>query len=238
MQTGQIVWADEWPHQCYGGVTVTKGGVVFAGTDEGEIKAYNAATGAELWHFEIGAGPSMISVYEYGSKERVSIYGGGNSDGDTKHGDYLWQFSLNGTGPAQKECQECIATGLPEKNPWPPAVRFPLWAGPITGARSRKSSGGVIWVGRPSPNGKGVPPRHRPASQSAKGGCTRCGPSRSDVWRRPRGQDCCFSSRGAAGAASAGTPAVLMRASGTSNRTPRRPGQFRCLRAGAPKSGA
>ncbi len=49
-------------------VTVTKGGVLFAGTDEGEIKAYNAANGAELWHFEIGAGPSMASVYEYGWK--------------------------------------------------------------------------------------------------------------------------------------------------------------------------
>ena len=124
MQTGQIIWADEWPHQCYGGVTVTKGGVVFAGTDEGEIKAYNATTGAELWHFEIGAGPSMISVYEYGSKERVSIYGGGNSLGDTKHGDFLWQFSLNGTGPAQKECKECIPAGLPEKNPWPPSFPY------------------------------------------------------------------------------------------------------------------
>ena len=66
MQTGQIIWADEWPHQCYGGVTVTKGGLVFAGTDEGEIQAFNAANGAKLWNFEIGAGPSMISVYEYG----------------------------------------------------------------------------------------------------------------------------------------------------------------------------
>ena len=46
MQTGQIIWADEWPHQCYGGVTVTKGGLVFAGTDEGEIQAFNAANGA------------------------------------------------------------------------------------------------------------------------------------------------------------------------------------------------
>ena len=57
MQTGQIVWADELPHQCYAeGTTVTKGGVVFAGTEKGEISAYNAANGAELWHFEIGAG--------------------------------------------------------------------------------------------------------------------------------------------------------------------------------------
>ena len=46
----------------------------------------------------------MISVYEYGGKERVSIYGGGNDDEGSKHGDFLWQFSLTGTGPAQKEC--------------------------------------------------------------------------------------------------------------------------------------
>ena len=122
MQTGQIIWADELPHECYAeGTTVTKGGVLFAGTDEGEIKAYNAATGAELWHFEIGAGPSMISVYEFGGKERVSIYGGGNADGGTKHGDFLWQFSLNGTGPRTEGMRGMHRPGLKEKHPWPPA---------------------------------------------------------------------------------------------------------------------
>ena len=100
---------------------------MFAGNVEGEIRAFNAANGAELWHFDIGAGPSMASVYEYGGKERVSIYGGGNSSGSTKHGDFLWQFSLNGTGPAQKPCSECIAVGQTEKHPWP--LSFPY--GPV-----------------------------------------------------------------------------------------------------------
>jgi alcohol dehydrogenase (cytochrome c) len=133
MQTGQIIWADEWPHQCKGGITVTKGGILFAGTEEGEIKAWNAANGAELWHFEIGAGgQGMISVYEYGSKERVLIYAGGNAL--SKHGDYLWQFSVGGTGPAQKECPVCVAAGLPEKSPWPPAgSTFPY--GPVLKAQ-------------------------------------------------------------------------------------------------------
>ena len=120
---GQIIWADELPHQCYDeGTAVTKGGILFSGSAEGEIHAYNEANGGELCHFDIGAGPSMASVYEYGGKERVSIYAGGNSLGDEKHGDFLWQFSLNGTGPAQKECSECMPPRtLTEKNPWPPA---------------------------------------------------------------------------------------------------------------------
>ncbi len=120
MQTGHIIWSDEWPHECYGGVTVTKGGLVFAGTDEGEIQAFNAATGATVWSFAIGAGPSMISVYEFAGKERVSIYAGGSDLGDTKHGDYLWQFSLNGTGPSPKVCSQCIPAGeFSEPNPVP-----------------------------------------------------------------------------------------------------------------------
>ena len=94
------------------------------GTAEGEIKAYNAANGQELWHFDVGAGPSMVSVYEFAGKERVSIYGGGNDTGDVTHGDFLWQFSLNGTGPAQKECKECVPAGMSEKHPWPPAFPY------------------------------------------------------------------------------------------------------------------
>ena len=47
LQTGQIIWADERVHSCYAeGTTVTKGGVVFSGSPEGEIMAYNAANGA------------------------------------------------------------------------------------------------------------------------------------------------------------------------------------------------
>ena len=131
LQTGQIIWADEFPHECYAeGTLATKGGVLIAGSAEGEIKALNEATGQELWHFDIGAGPSMMSVYEFGGKERVSIYGGGNANGSQKHGDFLWQFSLNGTGPPQKECVECVPPGLHEKNPWPPAgSKFPY--GPV-----------------------------------------------------------------------------------------------------------
>ena len=125
MQTGQIVWADELPHECYAsGSTVTKGGVLFTGSAEGEIRAYNAASGQELWHFGIGAGPSMISVYEFAGKERVSIYGGGSDFEATKHGDFLWQFSLNGTGPGPKECTECSPKGLSEKGPWPPSFPY------------------------------------------------------------------------------------------------------------------
>ena len=61
-------------------------------------------------------------------------------------------------------------------------------------------------------------------------------------WQRSsvgsRYSDECSSSRPAAGAASAGTPAALMLASGTSNRTPRTPGQSRRLPSGVPRTDA
>ena len=65
-------------------------------------------------------------------KERVSIYGWRQRDSAEKHGDYLWQFSLSGTGPAQKQCPECNGHG-PARKASLAAGRFdfPLWAGSI-----------------------------------------------------------------------------------------------------------
>ena len=105
MHTGEIAWQVVWPHYCYSGITTTAGGLLFVGTMEGELQAYNAATGQKLWAFETGAGiGAPLSVYEFEGRERVSQYAGGNEFGyeDTR-GDNLWQFSLKGTGPGPIE---------------------------------------------------------------------------------------------------------------------------------------
>ena len=140
MQTGQIIWADELPHECFNeGSHGHKGRRRYLpGPMKAKSKPTTRPTVRNCGTLTIGAGPSMISVYEFGGKERVSIYGGGNDVEGTKHGDFLWQFSLNGTGPAQKECVECIAPGAAGKESLA-AGRFelPLRAGPIAAARSR-----------------------------------------------------------------------------------------------------
>ena len=101
MHTGQLAWHKEWPTACDSGTTTTAGNVLFVGKTEGELLAFNATTGEELWKFEAGAGANAaVAVYEYGGKERVSLYAGGNesqSKQTIEHGDNLWQFSLEGT---------------------------------------------------------------------------------------------------------------------------------------------
>ncbi len=54
--TGKIVWEYHDPGTLWGGVLATHGGLVFTGTPEGYLKAFDAKTGKELWKFNTGSG--------------------------------------------------------------------------------------------------------------------------------------------------------------------------------------
>jgi alcohol dehydrogenase (cytochrome c) len=54
--TGQKKWVVEAPSPFMSGVLSTGGGLVFAGTPEGEFKAYDADSGKELWSYQTGSG--------------------------------------------------------------------------------------------------------------------------------------------------------------------------------------
>ena len=47
--TGKIVWDDKLPSSAYGAATIANN-VVFTTTYNGTLYAFNASTGAELWH--------------------------------------------------------------------------------------------------------------------------------------------------------------------------------------------
>lgn len=53
---GGIVWEVKNAAPLWGGALTTAGGLVFYGTPEGMLKALDAKTGAELWHFQLGTG--------------------------------------------------------------------------------------------------------------------------------------------------------------------------------------
>ena len=55
-KTGQIKWEYKNKAPLWGGVLSTAGDVVFTGTPEGYLKAFNAKTGEELWKFQTGSG--------------------------------------------------------------------------------------------------------------------------------------------------------------------------------------
>ena len=54
--TGEIKWEFKNDAPLWGGVMATAGGLVFTGTPEGEFKAFDDETGAELWSFQLGSG--------------------------------------------------------------------------------------------------------------------------------------------------------------------------------------
>ena len=100
--TGKIVWQQHLADACYSGSVVTAGNLVFVGRNGGELEAYNAQTGALLWHFQTGAGANNVAtVFRHDGKEYLAFFAGGNALSATPHGDNLWLFGLDGTlGPA------------------------------------------------------------------------------------------------------------------------------------------
>ena len=55
-KSGEIVWEYRNRAPLWGGVLTTAGGLVFTGTPEGFLKAFDADTGEELWKFQTGSG--------------------------------------------------------------------------------------------------------------------------------------------------------------------------------------
>ena len=53
--TGERRWEIAHPSPSWAGVLSTAGGVVFSGTNEGEIIAADSRTGKELWRHSLGA---------------------------------------------------------------------------------------------------------------------------------------------------------------------------------------
>ena len=102
-KSGRIVWQKRWPEACYSGTTTTAGGLVFVGRSAGELQAYDARTGDQLWSFQTGAGANTTpTFFEHNGKQYVVFYAGGNSLVASPHGDNLWLFALDGKlGPAK-----------------------------------------------------------------------------------------------------------------------------------------
>jgi quinohemoprotein ethanol dehydrogenase len=99
MSTGKIAWQNELKGEsCYSGTVTTAGGLLFVGKNDGNLVAYEAKTGKELWHWQTGAGANTtVTPFEYEGKEKIAIYAGGNSLAATAHGENFWVFSLEGT---------------------------------------------------------------------------------------------------------------------------------------------
>jgi quinoprotein glucose dehydrogenase len=83
------------------GVLVTQGGVVFTGATDSYLRAFDAATGAELWQGRLPV-PAVANpmTYLWNGQQYVVIAAGGHSEAGTTIGDSLVAFRLAGPGEA------------------------------------------------------------------------------------------------------------------------------------------
>ncbi len=95
MDTGKIAWGVKTPQPLMGGVLATAGDLVFNGEGNGWFKAFDAASGKELWKFNCGAGVNAPAVsYSIGGKQYVAVAAGGNTQLDFKRGNSVFVFAL------------------------------------------------------------------------------------------------------------------------------------------------
>jgi PQQ-dependent dehydrogenase (methanol/ethanol family) len=80
LRNNRIVWQVRWPSICYSGVTTTAGNLVFVGTNEGFLHAYNAKNGKLLWKSpKLKAGVNAPPVtFTANDKQYVGVFAGGN----------------------------------------------------------------------------------------------------------------------------------------------------------------
>jgi alcohol dehydrogenase (cytochrome c) len=149
--TGKVEWQKRWPESCYSGTVTTSGGLVFVGRNNGELQAYDAENGDQLWRFQTGAGANTTAtVFEQNGTEYIAFLAGGNSLAATPHGDNLWLFSLDGTlGPvAQSGKGEGTAhagespSQPSEETKGDPTAGAQVWANNCSGCHGLNGTGG------------------------------------------------------------------------------------------------
>jgi quinohemoprotein ethanol dehydrogenase len=98
LTTNRITWRQQWVDSCYSGSTVTAGGLLFIGRNDGRLTAMDKDSGHKLWEFQTDGGVNApASVFERNGKEYVVVLAGGTALGGSKRSDGLWLFSLDGT---------------------------------------------------------------------------------------------------------------------------------------------
>ncbi len=95
VDTGKVAWGVKTEQPLIGGVLATAGNLVFNGEANGWFKAFDAATGKELWRYNCGAGVNAPAVsYMVNGKQYVAVAAGGNNQIDAKRGNSVFVFAV------------------------------------------------------------------------------------------------------------------------------------------------
>lgn len=116
-----------WGTPNFGGPMATGGGLIFIGAAmDRYLRAFDAATGEELWQGRLPAGGQATPMsYVWKGRQYVVIAAGGHSELDTPRGDYVVAFALPRTG----EPGPSLASRLIDR----PGGRFKLGLGAAIG---------------------------------------------------------------------------------------------------------
>ncbi|MFT3799783.1 MAG: methanol/ethanol family PQQ-dependent dehydrogenase [Burkholderiaceae bacterium] len=76
-QTGKIAWEHKEQFPLWAGTLTTAGGLLFTGTSDGFVKAFDSKTGKELWRFQTGSGVVSVPItWEMDGEQYVGIQSG------------------------------------------------------------------------------------------------------------------------------------------------------------------
>lgn len=99
--TGKFLWKLKMPTPLIGGSAVTASNLVFTGDQAGNVYAFDAHTGKQLWKANVGlAVGSAPIMYEVNGKEYIALAIGGSATSASQHlgkvGATIVVFALNG----------------------------------------------------------------------------------------------------------------------------------------------
>jgi quinoprotein glucose dehydrogenase len=116
LKAGRILWrstvgttedraplglAFKWGTPLVNGVVVTAGGLVFTGAMDAYLRAFDAASGTELWQGRLPVpGVANPMTYQWRGEQYVAIAAGGHSEAGTTLGDSVVAFRLARAGEA------------------------------------------------------------------------------------------------------------------------------------------
>ena len=106
-KTGRIAWEHKEKFPLWAGTLTTAGGLVFTGTSDGYVKAFDAKNGKELWKFQTGSGVVSVPItwemdgeqylgIQSGYGGAVPLWGGDMADltKQVTQGGSMWVFKL------------------------------------------------------------------------------------------------------------------------------------------------
>ena len=118
-KTGKEVWRHKNFAPLWGGVLTTKGNLVFTGTPEGFLQAFNAKTGEKVWEFQTGSGVLGSPVtWEMDGEQYVSVLSGWGGAVPLWGGEVA-KRSRTSTRAACSGPSSCLKTSSPSTDPNP-----------------------------------------------------------------------------------------------------------------------